>query len=399
MQNLQAFENIILHNKGIFIMDRRLFSKITLGALAGSVAHAQTYDKDGYINLNQESSKAKSKLLGLPSDEAEEEIKVIQSKREYLNPAKKGLDGKAPRRGVCTSLLFFADVHLAKNNLIKVKDFYEKYSNYIDDVIHLGDSVGAYLKPPFSFWNYFSNALNIIGEHDTFAAARGDVILSERSKYDNYFRPYVKQWQVVQPKNAEAEAKCYWHKDYKNNIRIIAIDCFTPTKPQLAWFEDTLKDAIEKNINVAVISHIPPASSDFVDCNFTSIDYTKDIKQYESNEANLSKFVNAVDNFIDNGGGFVSWICGHYHHDLVMFAKSKNKQLVIAMECASTNDKSTDANHEKSTETSGAWEIISVESLTSLIKIARFGNNYDHQMRHKGTFSYNFKTHNIITQS
>ncbi len=372
-------------------MDRKFFTKVALGAIAGSVIHANT--------VNASENDLRNASDPTINDEADEEIRVIQTKREYLNPAKKGEDGKSPRRGVCTSILFFADVHLARSNLQKVKNFYEKHVKYIDDVIHLGDSVGAYLKPPFSLWDSFPNALNIIGEHDTFAGARGSVVLSERSKYDNYFRPYINQWKVVQPKNAEAEAKCYWYKDYQNHLRVIAIDCMATTKPQLAWFESTIKEAIEKNLKVVVLTHIPPASHKFIECNFTSIDYSKGVKQYESDEANLTKFVNIVDEFISNGGTFVSWICGHNHHDLMMYAQSKQKQLVIALECASTNDKSTDANHERDTATSAAWELIGIESLTNVIKISRFGNNYDHHMRHKGTISFNYQKHEIITQS
>ena len=116
-------------------MDRRFFTKATLGLIAGSMA-SQPIIAAPKTNDNIKGQKSESPIIP-QNDEAEEQIKVIQSKRFYKHQGK-NIEGK------CTSLLFFADVHLVPTHLIKIRDFYNKHKKYIDDAIHLGDRVGDF---------------------------------------------------------------------------------------------------------------------------------------------------------------------------------------------------------------------------------------------------------------
>ena len=361
------------------------------------------------MNKENFTKKPLRKYSNLPTDKAEEQIKVIQSKRGYLNPALAGADGKKPRRGVCTSLLFFADVHVnegREESLRRISEFYKEYKKYIDDAVHLGDAGPGVFKGKYDAWDFFPEALNVIGNHDVYWRKVSkkhwlkENWLTPKETYDVYFKRYIKQWNVAQPEDAETKGKCYWHKDYNNDLRLIGIDCMNWDDPvQLGWFKATVEDARSKKLKVAIATHVPPDSNKFLDCIFTSIDYSEGITGYRGKDTNLTDYIAAIDNFIENGGAFVSWICGHAHRDMIMFANSKQKQLIIVIECATDFMWWTDANHVVGTETAAAWEIISIESLTNVIKIARFGNNFDHQMRHKGTFCYDFVNHKIITQS
>ncbi len=417
-------------------MRRRIFTKKALGAIAGGLAtilssckndnqqtatpaktdpkpepkqvKASASDKQTKASAKKPSKKTLPKLGTLPADKAEEQIKVIQTKRGYYNGHLVSSKSPAKAKGVCTSILFFADVHLVTENLKKIRDFKKTYEKYIDDAVHLGDTVGAYNKGTFTMWNEFPTAMNVIGNHDVYSNQKNkskrysvkENWLTDKEKYNFYFKKYIPTWNAVQPENAETEGKCYWYKDYNNHLRLIGVDCMRSTnKAQLDWFKATLKDAIEKKLNVAIATHIPPTCGEKIDCAFTSIDYTKDLKIPYSSGKIMSPFVKEVDEFIGNGGSFVSWICGHLHHDMVMYAKSKHKQFVIVLECATSWEKWTDANHVRGTESETAWDLIGVESITNVIKIARFGNNFDHQMRHKGTFCYDFKKHKVITVS
>lgn len=374
-------------------MDRRSFAK-ALGVVSGlfaSILPASAVSKE-------RKSRSKRPPEPVVSDEAEEQIKVIQAKRNYLNPAAKGTNGKAPRKGVCTSLLFFTDVHLVPENFRKIRKFYEKHQAYIDNAIHLGDSVGAKVEPPFTMWDSFPKCLNIMGNHDShYDYPRPKKFLTPKEKYETFFKKYVPYWNVVQPENAEEKGLCFWYKDYNKDLRVVGIDCLRVDQEHLKWFEKVANDALEKKLKLVVITHIPPVRGEIVKCNFTSIDYTDNQKPYGGQKT--SRFAPIIDKFIDNGGTFVSWVTGHLHHDIVNYVKdTKHKQLVITLECATDFNWWTDANHVKGTSTSCAWEIISVESETNVLKIARFGNNLDHYMRHKGALCYDFKKHEIISQ-
>lgn len=373
-------------------MDRRFFTKAAFGFIAGGMASKSVMADPSAEGKNSNSDISKRGTISVSrSDDAEEQIKVIQSKRFYKHQGK-NIEGK------CTSLLFFTDVHFVQAHLIKIRDFFNKHKKYIDDAIHLGDSVGNFYTGEFTLWDSFPKALNIIGNHDTDAGKNKRRALTDRQKYDIYFKKYISSWKVKQPENAEAEGKCYWYKDYNRDLRVIGLDCMRLNSAQHKWFAETLDGAAKKNLKVIILTHVPPRCDNAIECNFTSLDYPPAYKS--ASEGHYAKLISAVDSFISGGGTFVSWICGHNHHDSIMYTGTeKNKQLVIVMECATDFSWWTDAVHVSNTATETCWEIISVESISNVIKIARFGNNYDHYLRHKGTFCYDFKNHKIIAQS
>ncbi len=367
-------------------MDRRIFTKTAFASVAGIVASGSTSVAAPKKHIKQKFENVQC------SDEAEEQIKVIQSRRYYKNQ-------RAKVQGKCASLLFFADVHLVSKHLRKIAMFYRKHKKFIDDPIHLGDSVGDMFLGNFSeFWNDFPEALNIIGNHDCYIDKKRPrrTEMSDIDKFKNYFAPYIDGWRVVQPSNAQANGKCYWHKDYQGFLRVIGVDCMRMAdNQQFDWFIKNLADAKAKNLMVLIATHIPPNSKEVLECNFNSLDYAP----HDGGIA-CARYISAVDSFISDGGMFVAWIAGHDHCDKMMYARgSKNKQLVVVMECATDFSWWTDAVHVQNTATETCWEIISVESHTNVLKIARFGNNYDHYLRHKGTLCYDFKNHKLISQS
>ncbi len=368
-------------------MDRRLFAKTALAAVAGVTA-------GGVSKIEaapRKNAKEKPDSQVMASNEAEEQIKVIQSRRYYKHQGKQ-IQGK------CASLLFFADVHLVPRHLKKIATFYRKHKKYIDDSIHLGDSVGNFFEGNFSeFWDIFPESLNVIGNHDCDLDAKTPrrTQMPNIDKFKNYFQPYVKGWKVVQPADAEEKGKCYWYKDYQNFLRVIGIDCMDlNNNAQYEWFTKALAEAKEKNLMIIITTHVSPLCGEALPCNFTSLDY-----EATSGGMPFKRYVEAIDAFISDGGTFVSWICGHDHSDKIAYAKfSKNKQLVIILECATDFSWWTDGVHIPNTATETCWEIISVETKTNVLKIARFGNNYDHYLRHKGSLCYDFKNHKLISQ-
>ena len=385
-------------------MDRRKFAKTALGAIAGGVIASNVSAKPEQVEAVKPQQQPLELNPDLTNNLADEQIRVIQAKRGYRHQGKKAPDGKGPLVGKCTSLLVFADVHLVYKHLAVIRDFHKTHKKYLDDALHLGDTVGNSLDPnhPFDFWDVFPDSLNVIGNHDCVYYEKIDGKykyrhVGEKTKYETYLKKYVKSWNIVQPADAEEKSKCYWYKDYNNDIRLVGIDCMCPNnKEQLDWFAKTLEDAKNKKLRVVVATHIPPTvvEKDIVKCNFSSLDYDS-----SSDGRQLAKFLAIIDAFIESGGDFVCWLAGHNHRDSIGYASfAKQKQLVIIFECATDFMWWTDANHVYNTETAGCWTIIAFESLTNNIKLSRFGNNFDHYMRHKGTLCYNYKDHKLVSQ-
>ena len=390
-------------------MDRRKFAKTAFTAIAGGALVSTANARPEQVEAVKPTNKPHELNPNLQNDLADEQIRVIQSKRGYRHQGRKGANGK-PLEGKCTSLLLFADVHEVYKHLAVIRDFYNTHKKYIDDPIHLGDAVSDYYIKPFDLWDVFPRCLNVIGNHDTNTARTRYIELSDKEKYDIYFKKYIKDWNVIQPENAEAEGKCYWYKDYNNDLRVIGIDSMRVTNipwalnndvesqnKQMAWLKATLADAIAKKLKVVIATHVPPTceGDKVLDCNFSSLDFRTTAGN--SNGPLMNKYVEVIDEFIVNGGTFVSWICGHHHTDLVGYAThAKQKQFVIVLECATYPG--FDCHHLSETETASCWTLFAVESITNIIKLTRFGNNFDHYMRHKGTLCYDFKNHKLISQ-
>lgn len=67
-------------------------------------------------------------------------------------------------------LLHFTDIHGDGENLKRIKEFKDAYSDYIDEVVHTGDAVYENWSDPTDFWSQAGaeNFLNTLGNHDVY---------------------------------------------------------------------------------------------------------------------------------------------------------------------------------------------------------------------------------------
>lgn len=313
----------------------------------------------------------------------------------------------------------FSDIHSSANPLKRIISFTKTYANYIDDVINTGDSMGdhsADFEGNESSYAWYSNTqgsekiLNIIGNHDSALSGNKDgrwqydwTGYGKVNTYNKFIKPYIANWNVVQPSNADDDGLSYYYKDYTDKkIRLIALDVMFYDDKQEVWFADTLNDAKTKGLSVLVIAHYPPKSYKGFDANYSSID-TNHVYNPASYNTKFTNAATIVQSFIDNGGDFICWLGGHEHTDIFGKLDEHPKQTVILADTAQTksadNASITESSHIEGTGSQNAFNVVSFDVYSHLIKIFRVGAEYDRHLRKKGTICIDYKNVGVVSES
>lgn len=295
-------------------------------------------------------------------------------------------------------LAHISDLHLDKIRLQRFTNFINNIKN-IDDAICTGDMTNIY-SDGMSYWDSVSGAeriLTCIGNHDGLANANagwysGQCTMLEA--YNKFINPYISNWNVTHD-----VGKTYYYKDYESEkIRLIVLDCMrsgADATNQNTWLESVLSSAKSKGYSVVCATHCVPQTSkvNYIDCTFNSINLKYE-DEYDTCVTNAI-YQQTVQNFIDDDGKFITWICGHTHVDFVYTTSEFPNQLWIVVACGFlSND--LDIVRTDGTKNQDAFNILTFDTNTELVKVIRVGADRDRSMRHLGTMSINYNTHNVI---
>lgn len=295
-------------------------------------------------------------------------------------------------------LAHISDLHLDKIRLQRFTNFINNIKN-IDDAICTGDMTDNYSNG-MSYWDSVSGAeriLTCIGNHDGLANSDVDWYSGQCTMleaYNKFLKPYIPNWDVTHD-----AGKTYYYKDYNSEkIRLIVLDSMrsgTDATNQNTWLESVLSGAKSKGYSVICAAHCVPQTSkvNYIDCTFNSINLKYE-DEYDTCVTNAI-YQQTVQNFIDEGGKFITWICGHTHVDFVYTTSEFPNQLWIVVACGLLSN-NLDIDRTDGTKNQDAFNILTFDTNTELVKVIRVGADRDRSMRHLGTMSINYNTHNVI---
>lgn len=295
-------------------------------------------------------------------------------------------------------LAHISDLHLDKIRLQRFTNFINNIKN-IDDAICTGDMTNNY-SDGMSYWDSVSGAeriLTCIGNHDGLANKDLDWYSGQCTMleaYNKFINPYISNWNVTHD-----VGKTYYYKDYESEkIRLIVLDCMrsgADATNQNTWLESVLSSAKSKGYSVVCATHCVPQTSkvNYIDCTFNSINLKYE-DEYDTCVTNAI-YQQTVQNFIDNDGKFITWICGHTHVDFVYTTSEFPNQLWIVVACGLLSN-NLDIVRTDGTKNQDAFNILTFDTNTELVKVIRIGADRDRSMRHLGTMSINYNTHNVI---
>ena len=310
-------------------------------------------------------------------------------------------------------LLWFSDLHGNINNLKRIIEWKDKYSSYIDDILNTGDTITDNISSyNTDYINYLSNGgtkvLKAIGNHDVcasdFSAYKGwSGVPSETVKtiYDKYISK-IEDSTIVKPDNVET-GKSYYYKDYvglgksDSAIRLIILDSVinksaiissgsgastvsteTYQKEQSDWLSNVLNDAKEKGYAVICAHHFNAKTTEFN--NETGFINRTNKLNPNADCCTPEDWLDKIDTFINNGGDFICWLCGHVHQDYLGIIDGHNNQIQISIITASTRLDSAESGEparQTCTKTQDAFDIIAFDTYYKYIRLVRVGCDFD----------------------
>ena len=361
---------------------------------------------------------------------------VMEYVRELLsNSVQKGVDYSPILRNLSYSygnnlsnfnLIHFSDIHGDDVSLQRIVDFKNKYSDYITDVLHTGDNVWYKWEHGMAFWDAVNGAekiLNCLGNHDT--AGEGGYTSGDKTAAEcraRYITPYISNWGDVVIGNGD---ECYYYKDYQDfGVRLIVLDLYhsgyisgsgddshSLGTEQLTWFESALEGARTAStpLHVIVAGHVTERNwAGHMDTPFDDLQRANNYVLDNRLPCLGSDAINAISDFIDDGGKFVCYLCGHMHSDSFRKFNTHNNMLSVVVQNGSVREHNPSATSGTGPNNSNAriigevsedaFNVVSVDTVHSILTIVRIGQNYDVFGRHLGSICYDYNAHRIISQ-
>ena len=384
-----------------------------------SARNSETYFKWYRSKLVKDSVDALHELAPMFPGEKYVDLLKNCKKRETLDSATEAESIGDATTGNQVSqlvLLHFSDIHNDIQRIERILAFKNKYSWAVDDIILSGDIAGS------KFSNFdtniaeldgYSDILITVGNHDVYDH-NGDAPSSHYSdrqywatqeeKYklwmqgktsDESESDNIATWGVVQPTGAGENGyyPCYYYKDYTDmKVRMVVLDCMDDRDDgvQLAWFNTVLSSAKTAGLHVLVVDHYAPrisyADTQYIQCGFNCLSDTFGPNVGQA----ISSYVEAVDTFINSGGIFICWLCGHFHWDQIATLASHPKQMYIAIAAGNITEHMQHRAREVGQQSEDLFNIVAIDTFRKHIRVARVGSEYDRYLQHAGTMCLSY---------
>ncbi len=297
------------------------------------------------------------------------------------------------------TLLHFSDIHGDARCLQNIRIVRDHIRDHIDDVICTGDFVAKNWFSSTDYWDSETDGsiLTCIGNHDVLLGSTEDYSIqqTEEELYRRFIGPYIGRW----GENVSHEkTDLYYYKDYpEKGFRLIVLNSMYPdpgmVAGQNAWLESALTDAGARSYSVVIAEHYYPDEAKRIDCTFSSLTRFPEGTMKAHFQNHIREYQAIVQRFIDCGGDFVCYLCGHRHADYIAYTKGYERQTFIGVAGALCYDNTgvsefefgTDARRVQGEKSMDCFNVISFDKNAHYIKLVRIGCDRDLYMRHRGT--------------
>lgn len=338
-------------------------------------------------------------------------------------------------------LIHFSDIHNDFVRFNRILQFRKKFNRYIDDIILTGDLCGKYFNYDLAIKDLdgYEDVLIAIGNHDVYDVNnKGGEHYSDPEYWADAEQKYklwmmgktpvrdndpesptyqdivgfdgdndnIANWGVVQPAGIGVGDyyPCYYYKDYADEkVRMIVLDEMdfdqvgsrVQSAAELAWFQQVLDDTLNPNnaaygYHVLISGHFAPRTSlestIYMDTGFNCLNDPT----FHNIGNNITSYVAKVDTFINNGGHFICWLCGHFHWDQVATMTNHPKQLYIAIASGSISEWMEHRARVLNQESEDLFNLVAIDTYNKHIRVARIGSKLDRYLQHAGTMCISY---------
>ncbi|MDO4502617.1 MAG: metallophosphoesterase [Coriobacteriia bacterium] len=310
-------------------------------------------------------------------------------------------------RPVPLTLLHFSDIHGDQENLERIEAFRRTWARHLDDTLCTGDLCYQNFADGLDFWRVTDGTiLTCVGNHDAI----------DPSEYPRPYPGYQPDWQHLVDSRDVAAAlmdpfapkwgpnarhqpgTTFYYKDYpEQRIRLVVIDHTLheerAVQEQADWLSATLKDAGEKELAVVAATHAACLENEPVECTFTS---TTRLQVANESYYTRSIYLERVQEFMDAGGHFTCWLCGHEHVDFILRSTRFPHQLFVVVPSAWPNPRWADGARKRGHKSQDCFNLTTIDTSAHVVKIVRVGADRDCLLRHKGVLVLDYQTGQVI---
>lgn len=309
-------------------------------------------------------------------------------------------------------IVHLSDIHGNWENVRRFMEFCDRYSDYINIRLNTGDTVADDYADGIDGYASIPDVgkiINIIGNHDSSKyedGVRDWNYYCGLPCYNTFIAPFVSSWGVTQPEGAAENGYCYFYKDYDaKKIRVVFVDIMAYDDTENTWLASVLADALENEYHVVIATHYAgvrksgesdQAVFEKVACNYTTL-YSMGGSSANLTPYNYSayKMMITVDDFMQAGGHFVGYLQGHYHADFVAKCAEFPSQLIFAIGSSKAGEV-RDYKHTLGTRFQDEFQVVSIDTKNTIIKVFKVGANIDRYGRTKGSVCVNYTTGELL---
>ena len=278
--------------------------------------------------------------------------------------------------------------------------------------------------------------------------------------FDTYFADYISELGITMPSGYDDSSSqyyksCFWHKDFASaKIRIIGIDGIHfnetfryTTGEQETWLAARLADTLDSNndaygYSVIFLCHYPlddwsgdnetwdDATHKFIfNCNAAggrvmsyktgahvnfhlensgslSLDKRFSMRTKVSNASSpygydkgtVNPIGDIIQTWVDSGGKYVAWLCGHCHYDMFFYPAKYPDLLCVAVNQAGNIRGTNHADRGTDLDARVCVNFYSIDTENGLFKIVRFGLASDRFMANINTLCYDYVNREVINE-
>lgn len=425
--------------------------KIPDGNIFYRIHFADANDSSANISPSDVASKIESEEIVVTY--TDKDVSVVERNLEntkYAKAASLNLeDGNNQIGNMLDKLMVFAhisDLHGDKQRFINCMEYAKHFG--VDAVVNSGDSV------PYHFGNgnswqkevcemYPNRLITCIGNHEVWHSVAGN----NATIFAEYIQPYVDDNDYLAQANTPATSPYYFCDFASKKIRVITLNQYDCSiyggqnrggklgQSQVSWFVDTLRST-PAEYGVVIVMHAHegkitrPSSLDpfnqqvfvgtymnngfytnamrpimkivdaFIDRTTLSTSFTESNNDGTAQNADTIT-INADFSSVDASTEFICYLCGHRHEDYVGYYEDSPRQLVITVTsgCAhygTSNTHAALANQEDIPRgtfgpTQDAFNIVAIDRVNGLVKLARVGSNVTFQLTERKYISIPYR--------
>lgn len=161
---------------------------------------------------------------------------------------------------------------------------------------------------------------------------------------------------------------------------------------QETWLTQVLAAARQSDLSVLIACHYRCNDAGKLSSNFT--DYGKVLANYSVTYM-PNTMLQIVQDFIDLGGSFICYLCGHMHTDVVLRNSNFPDQLFVAIVDA-YGWQNYDSDLDRAAQPD-AFNLVLIDKSNHCLKLIRVGADCDPYGRSRKSISIDYNTGNIIS--